>query len=86
MSEPMNEQEQKMEQEVRNEQEQKKAPKRLYRTNNKKICGVAGGLAEYFDLDPTIMRLLWILFAFVSCSTGVIAYLVCALVIPQSPQ
>jgi phage shock protein C len=74
MSEPMN------------EQEEKKTPKRLYRSNNKKICGVAGGIAEYFDLDPTLMRLLWILFAFMSCSTGVIAYLICALVIPQSPQ
>ena len=82
----MNEQEEKMEQEMKNEPEAKKAPKRLYRSNNKKICGVAGGLAEYFDLDPTIMRLLWILFAFMSCSAGVIAYLVCALVIPQSPQ
>ena len=60
--------------------------KKLYRTRNKKICGVAGGLAEYFDLDPTIMRLLWIIFGFASCSTGVIAYLICALVIPQSPQ
>ena len=79
----MNEQEEKMEQEMKNEPEAKKAPKRLYRSNNKKICGVAGGIAEYFDLDPTIMRLLWILFAFVSCSTGVIAYLICALVIPQ---
>ena len=85
MSEPMNEQEEKMEQEIKNEQETTKAPKRLYRSRNKKICGVAGGLAEYFDLDPTIMRLLWILFAFVSCSTGVIAYLICALVIPQQP-
>ena len=81
----MNEQEEKMEQEIKNEQETTKAPKRLYRSRNKKICGVAGGLAEYFDLDPTIMRLLWILFAFVSCSTGVIAYLICALVIPQQP-
>ena len=59
--------------------------KKLYRTRDKKICGVCGGIAEYFDLDPTIMRLLWIVLAFVSCMTGVIAYLICALVIPEQP-
>ncbi|MBR4148380.1 MAG: PspC domain-containing protein [Bacteroidales bacterium] len=59
--------------------------KKLYRTRDKKICGVCGGIAEYFDLDPTIMRLLWIILAFVSCMTGVIAYLICALVIPEQP-
>jgi phage shock protein C len=59
--------------------------KKLYRTRDKKICGVCGGIAEYFELDPTIMRLLWIVLAFVSCMTGVIAYLICALVIPQQP-
>ena len=60
--------------------------KKLTRSNDKVLAGVCGGLAEYFDLDPTIMRLLWIIFGFASCSTGVIAYLICALVIPQSPQ
>ena len=59
--------------------------KKLYRTRDKKICGVCGGIAEYFDLDPTIMRLLWIVLAFVSCATGVIAYFICALVIPEQP-
>lgn len=59
--------------------------KKLYRTRDKKICGVCGGIAEYFELDPTIMRLLWVVFGFVSCLTGVIAYLVCALVIPERP-
>ena len=57
--------------------------KKLYRTRDKKICGVCGGIAEYFELDPTIMRLLWIILAFFSWSLGAIAYLVCALVIPQ---
>lgn len=60
--------------------------KKLYRTRDKKICGVCGGIAKYFELDPTIMRLLWIILAFVSCMTGVIAYLICALVIPPSPN
>ena len=51
----------------------------------KKICGVCGGISEYFDIDPTIMRLLWVVFGFASCMTGVIAYLICALVIPERP-
>lgn len=59
--------------------------KKLYRSKDKKICGVCGGIADYFELDPTIIRLLWILLAFFSCSLGVIAYFVCALVIPQEP-
>jgi phage shock protein C len=59
--------------------------KKLYRTRDKKISGVCGGIAEYFEIDPTLIRLLWIIFAFVSCATGVIAYLICALVIPQQP-
>lgn len=59
--------------------------KKLYRTRNKKICGVCGGIANYFDLDPTIIRLLWIIFGIISCATGVIAYFICALVIPEEP-
>lgn len=59
--------------------------KKLYRSRDKKICGVCGGIAEYFELDPTIIRLLWIVLAFFSCMIGVIAYLVCALVIPEQP-
>ena len=36
--------------------------KKLYRSqNDKKLCGVCGGIAEYFDIDPTVIRLLWIL-------------------------
>ena len=59
--------------------------KKLYRSKDKKICGVCGGIAEYFELDPTIIRLLWIILGFFSCMIGVIAYLICALVIPEQP-
>lgn len=60
--------------------------KKLYRSRDKKLCGVCGGLAEYFDLDPTLLRLLWIILTFASCSLGLIAYLVCALIVPQKPD
>lgn len=56
--------------------------KRLYRnTNNKMLAGVCSGLADYFNLDPTIIRIAWIL---MSCfaGTGVLAYIIAMLVIP----
>ena len=59
--------------------------KKLYRSKDKKICGVCGGLANYFELDPVLLRLLWVILTFASCSIGLIAYLVCALIIPQEP-
>ena len=60
--------------------------KKLYRSNDKKICGVCGGIAEYFDLDPTIMRLLWVVLTlFTTVFPGVLAYIICALIVPQRP-
>lgn len=59
--------------------------KKLYRSRtDKKICGVCGGLAKYMDMDVSILRiitLILILFA----GGGLLAYLICALVIPQEP-
>ncbi len=58
--------------------------KKLYRsTKDKKLAGVCGGLAEYINLDPTIVRLLWVLFCLVGA--GIIAYIVAALIIPERP-
>ena len=52
------------------------AAKRLYKTSdNKMIGGVCNGLAEYFDVDPTIIRLIWVIFAFCA-GGGVLAYLI----------
>lgn len=59
--------------------------KKLYRSNTDiKLCGVCGGLAEYFDIDPTIIRLIFI-FLTLFGGGGVLIYLICALVIPKSP-
>ena len=56
--------------------------KRLYKEEGKKIAGVCGGIAEYFDIDPTLIRLAWILFsAFVG--SGIIAYIIAAIVMPK---
>lgn len=57
--------------------------KKLYKSeDNKMLCGVCGGIAEYFDIDPTIVRLIWILL--VACvGGGIVAYIVCAFVFPN---
>ena len=59
--------------------------KRLYKSSrNKKICGVCGGIAEYFDIDPTIVRLVAVVLVF-GWGSGLIAYLVGAIIIPKNP-
>ncbi len=59
--------------------------RKLYKSRiDRKLCGVCGGIAEYFNIDSTIVRLIWA--ALVLCvGTGVLAYIVAALVIPDSP-
>ncbi len=59
--------------------------KRLYRsTHDRMLCGVCGGIAEYFQLDPTLVRLGWALFSILGGS-GVLAYIVAAIIIPNDP-
>ena len=60
--------------------------KKLYRTRyNKKLAGVCGGVAKYFDLDPTVVRLIWAIVCLFA-GTGILAYIVCALIIPEEPD
>jgi phage shock protein PspC (stress-responsive transcriptional regulator) len=54
-------------------------------TTNKMLFGVCGGLAEYFQVDPTIIRLLWVLFSLCGGS-GLLAYIIAAVIIPQGPE
>jgi len=59
--------------------------KRLYRTRSSRmIGGVCGGLAEYFNLDPTVIRLLMLLFG-LAMGGGLIFYLACWFIIPEGP-
>ena len=59
--------------------------KRLYRSNNDvMIAGVCGGVAEYFNVDPVIVRILWAVMV-VFGGTGLLAYIICAVVIPKRP-
>ena len=57
--------------------------KKLYRTEDecKMLCGVCGGFAEYFDIDPTLVRVLWVLLSFTS--VGFWLYIACAFIMPK---
>ena len=59
--------------------------KRLYRSGKERILGeVCGGVAEYFNVDPNIVRLLWVLFCF-AYGAGVLLYLIAWFLVPRNP-
>jgi phage shock protein C len=61
-------------------------PRRLYRSRtNVMLAGVAGGLAEYFNIDPTLVRVLLFLALLPAGPFGLIIYFVLAMIIPQAP-
>ena len=60
--------------------------KKLYRSaTDKKLAGVCGGVAKYLNMDPTVIRVIWVLLALFG-SLGLIAYIICALIIPEEPS
>ena len=60
--------------------------KRLYKSRtDKRIDGVCAGIANYFNLDPTLVRIALVLFCLLGGS-GILAYIICALVIPREPE
>lgn len=63
-------------------------PKKLYRNEeNRVLAGVCSGIAEYCNIDPTLVRIIWIIVSLCGLVfTGIILYLVCALVIPPKPN
>ena len=57
--------------------------KKLHRSiSDRKIAGVCGGLAEYFNIDPTVVRVIWALLSLFAGS-GVLAYIIVALIMPE---
>ena len=59
--------------------------KKLYKSaTDKKIAGVCGGIAEYFNVDATLIRLAWVLFSRLGGS-GLLAYIIAALIMPEQP-
>ena len=60
--------------------------KKLYRSGKEKILGgVCGGIAEYFNVDPTIVRILWILFS-LAWGAGILIYLILWFIMPRNPK
>ena len=60
--------------------------KRLYRSNrNRMIAGVCGGIAEYFDIDPTVVRIAWVILSMVG-ALGAVAYFICWFLMPENPS
>lgn len=59
--------------------------KRLFRsTRNVMVSGVCGGISEYFNIDPSIIRILWVVFTIASAGFGgIIAYIACAIILPK---
>ncbi|MFD1318291.1 PspC domain-containing protein [Loigolactobacillus zhaoyuanensis] len=63
------------------------AEKRLYKSNQHVISGVLGGIAEYFKIDPTWVRVIYAVLTFFTVGfPGVVLYAILALVIPSRPQ
>ncbi|MGO5165234.1 MULTISPECIES: PspC domain-containing protein [unclassified Candidatus Paralachnospira] len=60
-------------------------PKRLYRsTRDKLFLGVCGGIGEYFNIDATIIRVIWAIFG--CTGAGILAYFIAAVLMPSDPS
>ncbi len=60
--------------------------KRLYKIEQgKKLAGVCGGIAEYFNVDPTLVRIAWVI-ASLAFGCGLLAYLLCAIIMPSKSE
>ncbi len=60
--------------------------KRLYKSRtDKKLDGVCAGIAKYFNLDPTLVRIALVAFCLLGGS-GILAYIICAIVMPREPE
>ena len=58
--------------------------KKLYKSRDRMLFGVCGGLAEYFDMDPTVMRIIFVA-SVLLFGTGVLLYLIMAIIVPDPP-
>jgi phage shock protein C len=62
--------------------------KKLYRSReNKTFAGIVGGVGEYFEIDPTLLRLIWLVIAIMTgVLPAIIVYLIAILVVPKKPE
>ena len=67
--------------------DEKDQRRRLYRSlKDRKLAGICGGLGEFFDIDPVIIRLLWIIAFFATNSLALLVYIVAIFIIPNNPE
>ena len=59
--------------------------KRIYKSNDRKVCGVCGGLAEFSGIDPTIVRLVYALLA-LTYGSGLLIYIIAAIIMDDRPD
>ena len=60
--------------------------KRLYKSRERMIFGVCGGIAKYFNIDPTLIRLLTVALSFFGVGSGIFIYIIAAIIIPNEPD
>ena len=69
---------------INEQEEEQMEPKKLKKSGyNKMICGVFGGIGEYFNIDPTLVRLLWVILTIGGFGMGLLIYILAAIIIPQ---
>lgn len=51
---------------------------------SKMICGVCGGIGEYFNIDPTVIRLIWAILTICGIGSGIIVYIIAAIIMPEA--
>lgn len=60
--------------------------KKLYKSRyGNKIDGVCKGIADYFEIDPTIVRLAWVVFGLVAAPAAVVGYIIAVIIMPREP-
>ena len=61
--------------------------KRLYRSSDNRVfAGICGGLGEYFDVDPSVVRVVYVLLSLLTAFMGVLLYIILLFVIPNRPR
>ena len=61
--------------------------KRLYRSGRDKLLGgVCGGIADYVNIDPVVIRILWVIGAFASLGTAILIYIILWIIMPRNPE
>ena len=66
-------------------QKEYKMATRLYKSRDRRILGVCGGIADFFGIDSTIIRLVMVLITVFSAGTGILAYIIAAINMPERP-